>query len=70
MKKTCLNCRFARWIKNGSRRVLTHGGVCTKKIYLPNSYQDHRGDPPMKGYISKYTKPDCLCWERIDQKND
>jgi hypothetical protein len=70
MKKTCLNCGLAQWMKIGNRRILSHGGICQKEINIPHSYEDYRGDMPARGYISKYTKSDCPCWEKIGKNHD
>jgi len=69
MIKNCTNCKHAEFVKKKSGRRDLDNGECTIEISLPNSFLDrwNRGVMPSKNGISKYTKPDCHFWEKIEK---
>jgi len=68
--RNCTNCFFAVWQKTSSgRNKFAQGGKCRKEVVIPNSYANPYGDLPNKRLISKYTNPNCLCWEKKGGKN-
>ena len=68
MKKNCTNCKHAEFVKKKSGRRNLNFGKCNIEILLPNSFiGKFSGDMPLKFSISKYTKPDCTFWEKIEK---
>ena len=64
MKKNCTTCKLAIFTTTPSGRRNLDMGECTANVNLPRCFEDYRGEMPVRRYINKYTKLDCVLWEK------